>query len=150
MVSLYNPGIVSYNVVKVRSMNMKKFVQEFKEFISKGNVITMAVGIIIGSAFTAIVNSLVNDIITPLIGVILGGMDFSGMVLTVGKESLLIGSFINAIISFLLTALVLFMIVKTFNRIQREKEVAPKEPAPTPEEIQLLQEIRDLLKEKQS
>lgn len=129
---------------------MKKFVQEFKEFISKGNVITMAVGIIIGSAFTAIVNSLVNDIITPLIGVILGGMDFSGMVLTVGKESLLIGSFINAIISFLLTALVLFMIVKTFNRIQREKEVAPKEPAPTPEEIQLLQEIRDLLKEKQS
>jgi len=131
-------------------MNMKKFVQEFKEFISKGNVITMAVGIIIGSAFTAIVNSLVNDIITPLIGVILGGMDFSGMVLTVGKESLLIGSFINAIISFLLTALVLFMIVKTFNRIQREKEVAPKEPAPTPEEIQLLQEIRDLLKERQS
>jgi len=131
-------------------MNMKKFVQEFKEFISKGNVITMAVGIIIGSAFTAIVNSLVNDIITPLIGVILGGMDFSGMVLTVGKESLLIGSFINAIISFLLTALVLFMIVKTFNRIQREKEEAPKEPAPTPEEIQLLQEIRDLLKEKQS
>lgn len=129
---------------------MKKFVQEFKEFISKGNVITMAVGIIIGSAFTAIVNSLVNDIITPLIGVILGGMDFSGMVLTVGKESLLIGSFINAIISFLLTALVLFMIVKTFNRIQREKEVAPKEPAPTPEEIQLLQEIRDLLKERQS
>lgn len=129
---------------------MKEFVQEFKEFISKGNVITMAVGIIIGSAFTAIVNSLVNDIITPLIGVILGGMDFSGMVLTVGKESLLIGSFINAIISFLLTALVLFMIVKTFNRIQREKEVAPKEPAPTPEEIQLLQEIRDLLKEKQS
>jgi len=131
-------------------MNMKEFVQEFKEFISKGNVITMAVGIIIGSAFTAIVNSLVNDIITPLIGVILGGMDFSGMVLTVGKESLLIGSFINAIISFLLTALVLFMIVKTFNRIQREKEVAPKEPAPTPEEIQLLQEIRDLLKERQS
>jgi len=131
-------------------MNMKKFVQEFKEFISKGNVITMAVGIIIGSAFTAIVNSLVNDIITPLIGVILGGMDFSGMVLTVGKESLLIGSFINAIISFLLTALVLFMIVKTFNRIQREKEEAPKEPAPTPEEIQLLQEIRDLLKERQS
>lgn len=129
---------------------MKKFVQEFKEFISKGNVITMAVGIIIGSAFTAIVNSLVNDIITPLIGVILGGMDFSGMVLTVGKESLLIGSFINAIISFLLTALVLFMIVKTFNRIQREKEEAPKEPAPTPEEIQLLQEIRDLLKERQS
>jgi len=131
-------------------MNMKKFVQEFKEFISKGNVITMAVGIIIGSAFTAIVNSLVNDIITPLIGVILGGIDFSGMVLTVGKESLLIGSFINAIISFLLTALVLFMIIKTFNRIQREKEVAPKEPAPTPEEIQLLQEIRDLLKERQS
>lgn len=129
---------------------MKKFVQEFKEFISKGNVITMAVGIIIGSAFTAIVNSLVNDIITPLIGVILGGIDFSGMVLTVGKESLLIGSFINAIISFLLTALVLFMIIKTFNRIQREKEVAPKEPAPTPEEIQLLQEIRDLLKERQS
>lgn len=129
---------------------MKKFMQEFKEFISKGNVVTMAVGIMIGSAFTAIVNSLVNDIVTPLVGVILGGMDFSGMVLTVGKESLMIGSFINAVISFLLTALILFMIVKAFNRMQRQKEEAPKEPAPTPEDIQLLQEIRDLLKEKQA
>jgi len=129
---------------------MKKFIQEFKEFISKGNVVTMAVGIIIGSAFTAIVNSLVSDIVTPLIGVILGGMDFSGMVLTVGKENLMIGSFINAIISFLLTALILFIIVKAFNRMQRQKEKAPEEPAPTSKDIQLLQEIRDLLKEKQA
>lgn len=129
---------------------MKKFIQEFKEFISKGNVVTMAVGIMIGSAFTAIVNSLVSDIVTPLIGVILGGMDFSGMVLTVGKESLMTGSFINAIISFLLTALVLFIIVKAFNRMQRQKEAAPEEPAPTPEDIQLLQEIRDLLKKTQA
>lgn len=127
---------------------MKKFFAEFKEFISKGNVMTMAVGIVIGAAFTAIVNSLVADIITPLVGIILGGIDFSSIALTVGSASLMFGNFIQAVINFLLTAFVLFLIVKSFNKFselkkKEEKEAAAAEPA---EDIKLLMEIRDLLK----
>lgn len=127
---------------------MKKFFAEFKEFISKGNVMTMAVGIVIGAAFTAIVNSLVADIITPLVGIILGGIDFSSIALTVGSASLMFGNFIQAVINFLLTAFVLFLIVKSFNKFselkkKEEKEAAASEPA---EDIKLLMEIRDLLK----
>lgn len=126
---------------------MKKFFAEFKEFISRGNVVDLAVGMIIGSAFTAIVKSLVENIVTPLIGVLLGGLDF-----TIGNAVIEIGLFVNAVITFLLTALVLFCVVKTMNRFKRKKEEEPKEeePAPTPEDILLLQEIRDLLKEQQS
>lgn len=128
---------------------MKKFLSEFKEFISKGNVMTMAVGIIMGSTFTAIINSLVNDIITPLIGMVIGGVDFSGICLTVGSASITLGVFIQAVINFLLTALILFLVVKTFNRFQRKKEDEPKkDPEPSAEE-KLLTEIRDLLKNKQ-
>lgn len=128
---------------------MKKFLSEFKEFISKGNVMTMAVGIIMGSTFTAIINSLVNDIITPLIGMVIGGVDFSGICLTVGSASITLGVFIQAVINFLLTALILFLVVKTFNRFQRKKEEEPaKEPEPSAEE-KLLTEIRDLLKNRQ-
>lgn len=128
---------------------MKKFLSEFKEFISKGNVMTMAVGIIMGSTFTAIINSLVNDIITPIIGMVIGGVDFSGICLTVGSASITLGVFIQAVINFLLTALILFLVVKTFNRFQRKKEEEPaKEPEPSAEE-KLLTEIRDLLKNRQ-
>ena len=131
---------------------MKKFFAEFKEFISRGNVVDLAVGMIIGSAFTAIVKSLVENIVTPLIGVLLGGLDFSGLNFTIGNAVIEIGLFVNAVITFLLTALVLFCVVKTMNRFKRKKEEEPKEeePAPTPEDILLLQEIRDLLKEQQS
>ena len=127
---------------------MKKFLAEFKEFINRGNVMTMAVGLIIGSAFTAIVTSLVQDIIQPLIGIILGGIDFSSLGIQVGDTTLMVGNFIGAIITFLLTALVLFLLVKAMNTLQRKKE---EEPAPEPEpeipaDIQLLTEIRDLLK----
>ena len=130
---------------------MKKFISEFKEFISKGDVMSMAVGIIIGGAFTAIVNSLVGDVITPLLGIIIGGIDFTGIKITVGGAKLMVGNFIQAIIVFLLTALVIFWMMKVFNRIfaRKNTEAASEnevtEPAPVPEDIQLLREIRDLL-----
>ncbi|WP_434309978.1 large conductance mechanosensitive channel protein MscL [Hominifimenecus sp. rT4P-3] len=129
---------------------MKSFMKEFKEFIAKGNVMSMAVGIIIGSAFTAIVTSLNQDIITPLLGLILGQVDFTSLSITVGEASVLYGNFIQALITFLITAFTLFLILKAFNRFAEKKEAAekqqPAEPAPVPEDIQLLTEIRDLLK----
>lgn len=123
--------------------------KEFKEFISRGNVMDMAVGIIIGGAFTAIVGSLVADIITPIIGMLLGGVNFSELAVTVGSASLTYGNFIQAIINFLLVAWVLFMIVKSMNKMKRKEEEKPAEPeapAEPPEDIVLLREIRDSLK----
>lgn len=109
---------------------MKKFFAEFKAFISRGNVMDMAVGVIIGGAFTAIVNSLVNDLINPLLGLITGGMDFSSLSIVFGEAEFKYGSFISAIISFLLIALVLFSIIKAMNKLHfKKKEEAP--PAPT-------------------
>ena len=129
---------------------MKKFISEFKEFISKGDVMSMAVGIIIGGAFTSIVNSLVGDVITPLLGIIIGGIDFTGIKVTFGDAELMVGKFIQAVIVFLLTSLVIFWMMKAFNRVFANKEAeaeVPAEPetAPVPEDIQLLREIRDLL-----
>lgn len=133
---------------------MKKFINEFKAFISKGDVMSMAVGIIIGGAFTAIVNSLVTDIITPLLGLILGGLNFSELSVGIGDAQVMYGNFIQAIITFLLTALVIFWIMKGFNKMAslskkpvEEDETSEDEPEPTKEEL-LLQEIRDILKEK--
>lgn len=123
--------------------------KEFKEFISRGNVMDMAVGIIIGGAFTAIVSSLVADIITPIIGMLMGGIDFSSLAVTVGSANLTYGNFIQAIINFLLVAWVLFMIVKAMNKMKRQEEEKPAEPeapAEPPEDIVLLREIRDSLK----
>ena len=133
---------------------MKKFFGEFKAFIARGDVLSMAIGIIIGSTFTAIVNSLVKDIITPLIGVLLGGIDFSAMAWTIGDAQILYGSFVQAVINFLLTAFVLFLVVKAVNtmkaaaekKAKEEEEVKAAAPAPTPADIVLLTEIRDLLK----
>ena len=123
--------------------------KEFKEFISRGNVMDMAVGIIIGGAFTAIVSSLVADIITPIIGMLMGGIDFSALAVTVGSATLTYGNFIQAVINFLLVAWVLFMIVKARNKMKRKEEEKPAEPeapAEPPEDIVLLREIRDSLK----
>lgn len=131
----------------------KGFISEFKEFISRGNVVDMAVGIIVGSAFTAIVNSLVKEVITPLIGWIIGGVDFSQLVLTLpgraGKPEVqvLIGSFLNQIVSFLIISFVVFLMVKLLNRFRRKKEEAPKAPPAPPADVVLLTEIRDLLRE---
>ncbi len=128
---------------------MKKFIDEFKEFISRGNVLDMAVGVVIGSAFTAIVNSLVNDIITPLIGVIIGGLDFSGLSIHVGDANVGYGSFIQAVINFLIISFVIFCIIRSFNKLANlnkvKEEEAPAAPEAPAEDVLLLREIRDLL-----
>jgi large conductance mechanosensitive channel len=118
--------------------------KEFRDFITRGNVMDLAVGIIIGAAFTAIVNSLVNDIIMPIIGVILGGVDFTTLSVTIGSATINYGLFIQAIINFLLIALVVFFLVKGMNALY--KKPAPK-PAEPPADVKLLTEIRDLLKQ---
>lgn len=109
-------------------------IKEFKKFISRGNVLDMAVGIIMGSAFTAIVTSLVNDILTPLIGLIIGGLNFGGLSITIGDAVIAYGSFIQAIINFLLVALSLFLIIKGINKIHSKKEETPAPAAPTTKE----------------
>jgi len=127
-------------------------IKEFKEFISKGNIMDMAVGIIIGGAFTKIVTALVEAILMPLIGAICGGKSVEDMSIMVGNAAIGYGAFIQAIIDFLLVALVLFFILKAFNKaksmVVKEEEEAPAEPEPVPADIELLTEIRDLLKEK--
>ena len=128
-------------------------IKEFKEFISKGNVMDMAVGIIIGGAFTAIVNSLVDKILMPIIGAICGGLSVEDMSITVGNAVIGYGAFLQAIIDFLLIAIVLFSIIKALNKAKslviKEEEEAPAEPEPVPEDVALLTEIRDLLKANQ-
>jgi large conductance mechanosensitive channel len=127
-------------------------IKEFRDFIARGNVLDMAVGIIIGAAFTAIVASLVDDIVNPLIGLFVGGVDFGGLSFGLGDAQFMYGNFINAVIKFLIIAWVVFLIVKGVNRLKeaaiRKEEVAAAATAapagPTQEE--LLSEIRDLLK----
>ena len=112
-------------------------INEFKDFIAKGNVMDMAVGIIIGAAFTAIVGSLVADIINPIIGLFMGGVDFGGLTASVGEATFTYGNFIMAIINFLIIAFVVFMLVKAVNKAKGpEPEAAPEAPAgPTQEEL---------------
>ena len=124
--------------------------QEFKDFINKGNVMDMAVGIIIGAAFTAIVGSLVADLINPIISLFMGGIDFSsmGIALSEGEDGAVFayGKFIMAIINFLVIAFVVFMLVRSVNKMKKkEEEAAPAAPA-GPSQEDLLAEIRDLLK----
>ncbi|MBR2605139.1 MAG: large-conductance mechanosensitive channel protein MscL [Clostridia bacterium] len=139
-------------------MEKKGIVSEFKEFITRGNVMDMAVGIIIGGAFTAIVQSLVNDLLMPVIGALFGGIDFTTLKYVIraadeaaGIEEAAIkyGSFIQAIVNFLLIAIVIFLLVKGINKMRRKKEEPAPAPAPDPEpseEVKLLTEIRDALK----
>ena len=138
--------------------------KEFKEFAVKGNVVDLAIGIILGVAFTAIVNSLVNDIIMPPIGVLLGGGDFADLYINLsggeyasldaareaGAATINYGIFINAVITFVIVAWVLFFLVKGMNRLKRQEEEKPAEPAAPPREEVLLEEIRDLLKQQRS
>ena len=121
---------------------------EFKKFISKGNVMDLAVGVIIGGAFGKIVSSLVGDVVMPLVGVLLGGVDFAGLSAQVGEATVSYGLFIQAAIDFIIIALCVFLFVKALNSIKKKKEEAPAvPPAPSKEEV-LLAEIRDLLREK--
>lgn len=118
---------------------------EFKQFIARGNVIDLAVAVVMATAFSAIVNSLVNDIIMPIVGVLLGGLDFTGLAIQIGDAAILYGNFIQAIIYFLIIAVAMFFVVKAANTMMKSKEKAPAPPpGPTAEE-KLLTEIRDLL-----
>lgn len=130
-----------------------KFLGEFKEFISRGNVLDMAVGVVVGGAFTSIVNALVDSILMPLVGAVLAGVNFQdlGFHIPWGNHPYInIGAFISAVITFLITAFCVFIIVKAVNMMRnitkRKEEEKPKEPEKIPEDIALLTEIRDLLK----
>ncbi len=120
---------------------------EFKTFIARGNVLDLAVGVVIGAAFTAIVTSLVDDLINPLIGLIIGGIDFSGLSVGLGDAQFMYGNFINAVIKFLIVAWVIFLIVKGVNRMVPKKEEAPAAPA-GPSDNDLLKDILIELKKK--
>lgn len=133
------------------SKNIKKIsngASEFKTFISRGNVVDMAVGVIIGGAFGKIVTSLVNDVLMPIIGVFLGGLDFSDLSIKVGDATIKYGSFIQTILDFLIVAFCIFMIVKLFESFKKKKEEEAEEAPKKSDEVLLLEEIRDLLKKK--
>lgn len=125
--------------------------KEFKDFIKRGNVMDLAVGVIVGGAFSSIVTSLVNNILTPIIGIFLGGIDFSTLSITVKDATIFYGAFIQSIIDFLIIAFCIFMMVKVVNKVfafgkHEEKKEIPKPPKK--EEVILLEEIRDLLSDK--
>lgn len=129
---------------------MRKFVEEFKQFIARGNVMDMAVGVIIGGAFSSITTSLINDIIMPLLGIFTSSISFAELSVEVGGAVITYGNFIQAVLNFLIMALVVFTMVKAMNRMHRKKEepaAPPAPPEPSAEE-KLLTEIRDLLKER--
>lgn len=124
---------------------------EFKKFAFKGNVVDLAVGVVIGAAFGKIVSSLVKDVITPLLGMVLGGVDFTDLKITFGKSSIMYGNFIQTIFDFLIIAAAIFMFVKVFNKLTSKKEEEKEEEIPEPtKEEELLSEIRDLLKQQNS
>ncbi|MBW7884990.1 MAG: large-conductance mechanosensitive channel protein MscL [Caldilineaceae bacterium] len=120
--------------------------KEFRAFISRGNVMELAVAVVIGAAFGTIVNSLVNDMIMPLVGIIIGGIDFTGLKVQVGRAELLYGNFIQAVVNFLVIAASLFLIIRGVNAMQRKPEKADAAPPKASNEEKLLGEIRDLLK----
>lgn len=128
----------------------KKFIKEFKEFIARGNVVDLAVGVVIGGAFSKIVSSLVNDIIMPLVGIIIGGIDFTSLSIKFKDATINYGNFIQTVIDFLIVAWCIFVVIKIINSFQRKKkeETKPVEPPKKDEQIILLEEIRDLLKNK--
>ncbi len=129
---------------------MKKFFKEFKEFAVKGNMVELAIGIMIGTAFSAITNSLVKDIFMPFIGLLMNGVDFSALCYKIGEASINYGLLIQAVLNFVITAFVLFLMIKFIAKLKREPKQeeaaeAVKEPEIS-EDIKLLTEIRDLLK----
>lgn len=132
-----------------------QILKEFKEFAIKGNAIDMAVGIVIGAAFGKIVSSLVADVVTPPIGILLGGVDFSNLAITlkaaVGDTPAVVlsyGKFIQAMIDFTIVAFAIFMMIKMFNTLKRKEQETPAPPPEPPKQEQLLTEIRDLLRER--
>lgn len=126
--------------------NGRKFLGEFKEFIARGNVIDLAVGVVIGSAFGKIVSSIVDDILMPIIGVIIGGIDFSGLSVKVGEATITYGNFIQNVIDFLIVAACIFVFIKFFERFSKKEEKEEVIEEKKEENTILLEEIRDLLK----
>lgn len=134
---------------KYNKVTMSKFLQEFKEFAMRGNVLDMAVGVIIGGAFGKIVSSLVDNVFMPIVGVITGGVDFSGLAFKFQDAEIKYGMFIQNVIDFLIVAFCIFIFIKAINRFKKKDEPAvPKAPAEPSKEEKLLTEIRDLLKQK--
>jgi large conductance mechanosensitive channel len=123
------------------------WVREFREFAVKGNVVDLAVAVIIGAAFGKIVSSLVGDIIMPVVGALIGGIHFESLVFEVGDAKIAYGKFIQNVVDFILVAFVIFLLVKMINHLRRKDEQKPP-AAPPPRQEQLLEEIRDLLKRK--
>ena len=119
---------------------------EFREFAIKGNVVDLAVGVIIGAAFGKIVSSLVGDVVMPLIGTLVGGVDFSALAISVGSATIGYGKFIQTCVDFMIIAFAIFLAVKVINRMKRAEEAKPAPPAAPPRQEALLEEIRDLLK----
>ena len=123
---------------------IKKELQEFREFVLRGNVLDLAVGVIIGGAFSKIVSSLVNDVLMPLIGILIGGVDFKNLTLTIGDAKITYGNFIQNVIDFLIVAICIFIFIKIVSKFTKKSE--EKEEVKKDEQIILLEEIRDLLK----
>jgi large conductance mechanosensitive channel len=121
-------------------------VKEFREFAIKGNAVDLAVGVIIGAAFGKIVASLVGDVVMPLLGTLLGGLDFTGLAVQIGQAKIQYGKFIQTCLDFIIIAWAIFLAVKVINRLKRKEEAAA--PAAPPRQEQLLEEIRDLLKQR--
>ena len=138
---------------KIKEVNKKvnkklnKSASEFKEFIMKGDVVDLAVGVIIGGAFGKIVSSLVNDVLMPIIGILIGGIDFSNLSVNIVYAKIMYGSFLQQVVDFLIISLCVFIFVKIINKLTRKKEEVKEEKKS--EEVMLLEEIRDLLKKNQ-
>lgn len=124
----------------------KKLVPEFKKFLSRGNVVDLAVAVVMGAAFTSIVNSTVNDILMPILGIFLGGVNFSKLDINIGQASIKYGNFIQAILNFLIISVVIFMLVKALNELQQKLLGIKKHNAHLSPELKVLMEIRNLLK----
>jgi large conductance mechanosensitive channel len=147
-------------ITTTREEKMSGFFQEFKEFAMRGNVVDLAVGLVIGAAFGTIVTSLVNDVIMPPIGLVMGNVDFSDLFINLsgqeyaslaaardaGAPVIAYGAFINAVINFVIVALAIFIVIKGMNRLRRKQEQAPEETPVPPRQETLLEEIRDILK----
>lgn len=125
---------------------MKNIISEFKTFIERGNVIDLTVGVVVGSAFSGIVNSIVNDILMPFIGIILGGLDFSNLSFKIGESVILVGSFINNVINFFIISICVFFLVKFINKITMKKTKEEVKEIKRSDEVLLLEEIRDELR----
>lgn len=129
---------------------MKKILKEFEEFALKGNMIDLAIGVVIGSTFSKVVNSIVDDIIMPIVGILIGGRDFSALMLKVGDAQIKYGSLIQNLVNFFIISSCLFVFIKTLNTFRKrfeldKKEEEPKVPAPKPEDVVLLSDIKGLL-----